>query len=74
MGRADLQLDARTSLSLATGSSGRRDLMGRLEGRFRARPQWLLRLALEIFTVDNRGYFGLWQNNDRLIAAIEYRP
>ncbi len=74
LGRMDFQLNARANLILSAGATGSwRDLLYRIEGRFRVRPQWLLRLTLETFQVDTAGYFGPWRDNDRLIAAVEYR-
>jgi hypothetical protein len=74
LGRMDLQLNARTSLGLEAGATeSLRDLLYRVEGRFRVRPQWEARLTLEMFPVDRAGYFGPWRDNDRLVAAVEYR-
>jgi hypothetical protein len=67
-------LSARANLIPAAGATESwQNLLYRIERLFRVQPQWLARLTLEMFQVDTACCFGPWRDNDRLIAAVEYR-
>ena len=67
-------MTARAEMIPAAGATESwQNLLYRIERRFRVRAQWLVRLTLEMFQVDTACRFGPWRDNDRLIAAAEYR-